>query len=83
MGRRPSAAPGGTTRSGPHLPAEDFWIFDSRLVAALRCDDEDVFHDVEIITEPAEVLRYCQVRDAAGHDSVPYDTFAAQLGTKG
>ncbi|MFI2033744.1 DUF6879 family protein [Streptomyces bottropensis] len=62
-----------------HLPAEDFWIFDSRLVAILRFDDEDVFHDVEIITEPAEVLRYCQVRDAAVHASTPYDAFTAQL----
>ncbi|MER5937022.1 DUF6879 family protein [Streptomyces sp. NPDC001928] len=62
-----------------HLPAEDFWLFDSRLVAILRFDDQDVFHDVEIITEPAEVLRYCQVRDAAVHASIPYDAFAAQL----
>ncbi|MDX2520610.1 MULTISPECIES: DUF6879 family protein [Streptomyces] len=65
-----------------HLPAEDFWIFDSRLVAVLRFDDQDVFHDVEIITEPAEVLRYCQVRDAAVHASIPYHQFAAQLDTK-
>jgi hypothetical protein len=65
------------------LPTEDFWIFDSRLVAVLRFDDEDAFHDVEIITEPAEVLRYCQVRDAAVHASVPYDEFAASLDTKG
>ncbi|MFC7880500.1 DUF6879 family protein [Streptomyces sp. NPDC057376] len=62
-----------------HLPDEDFWLFDSRLVAVLRFDDEDEFHDVEIITEPAEVLRYCQVRDAAVHASIPYDAFAAQL----
>ncbi|MFJ4363291.1 DUF6879 family protein [Streptomyces chartreusis] len=62
-----------------HLPTEDFWLFDSRLVAILRFDDQDVFHDVEIITEPAEVLRYCQVRDAAVHASIPYDAFAAQL----
>ncbi|MFI6279668.1 DUF6879 family protein [Streptomyces sp. NPDC050988] len=66
-----------------HLPAEDFWIFDSRLVAVLRFDDQDVFHDVQVITEPAEVLRYCQVRDAAVHASIPYDQFAAQLNPKG
>jgi hypothetical protein len=58
------------------LPAEDFWIFDSRLVAVLNFDDDDVWHDVEVITEPAEVLRYCQVRDAAVHHSIPYDQFA-------
>lgn len=62
-----------------HLPDEDFWIFDSRLVALLRFDDDDVLHDVEIITEPARVLQYCQVRDAAVHESIPYDQFAAQL----
>ncbi|MFB6817143.1 DUF6879 family protein [Streptomyces sp. NPDC056347] len=66
-----------------HLPEEDFWVFDSRLVAILRFDDAEVFRDVEITTEPAEVLRYCQVRDAAVHASVPYDQFAAQLHTKG
>ncbi|MBX9397496.1 hypothetical protein K4749_28900 [Streptomyces sp. TRM72054] len=66
-----------------HLPTADFWLFDSRLLAILRFDDQDAFHDVEIVTEPAEVLRYCQVRDAAVHASVPYDEFAAQLGAKG
>ncbi|MFD5251477.1 DUF6879 family protein [Streptomyces bobili] len=66
-----------------HLPDEDFWIFDSRLVAVLNFDGDDVFQDVQIITEPAEVLRYCQVRDAAVHASVSYDQFAAQLDTKG
>src|SRR5205823_1912615 len=42
------------------LPAEDFWIFDSRLVALLNFDDDDNLVDVELITEPAEVLRYAQ-----------------------
>ncbi|OPG03063.1 hypothetical protein B1R27_30055 [Streptomyces sp. GKU 895] len=63
------------------LPAEDFWIFDSRMVARLNFDDEDVFHDVEIITEPAEVLRYCQLRDVATHGAVPCGEFAASLRT--
>ncbi|WP_327686252.1 DUF6879 family protein [Streptomyces sp. NBC_00467] len=66
-----------------HLPAEDFWLFDSRLVAVLNFDGEDVFHDVEVITEPAEVLRYCQTRDAAVGASIPYDQFAARLNPKG
>ncbi|MEU0214326.1 DUF6879 family protein [Streptomyces sp. NPDC006265] len=66
-----------------HLPAEDFWIFDSRLVARLNFDDDDVLLDVEVITEPAEVLRYCQVRDAAIHHAVPYEAFAPQVAEKG
>lgn len=63
------------------LPAEDFWIFDSRLVALLNFDGQDVFHDVEIITEPAEVLRYCQLRDVATHGATLCGEFAAQLRT--
>ncbi|MFH8367742.1 DUF6879 family protein [Streptomyces sp. NPDC018031] len=61
------------------LPAEDFWIFDSRLVALLNFDDDDNLIDVELITEPAEVVRYCQVRDAAWHHAVPGETFEAEL----
>ncbi|MFG3085143.1 DUF6879 family protein [Streptomyces parvulus] len=61
------------------LGDEDFWVFDSRLVARLRFDDADVFHDVEVITHPAEVLRYCQLRDAAMHGARPCGEVAAQL----
>lgn len=64
------------------LPAEDVWIFDSRLVALLNFDDADSLVDVELITEPAEVNRYAQVRDAAWHYAVPYEQFAADLTAK-
>lgn len=63
------------------LPAEDFWIFDSRLVALLDFDDEDNLLDVELITEPVQVNRYAQVRDAAWHYAVRYEKFAAGLTT--
>jgi hypothetical protein len=62
-----------------NLPAEDFWVFDSRLVALLRFDDADVLLGVEVITEPAEVNRYMQVRDAATHGAVAYDRFAEHV----
>ncbi|WP_314613394.1 DUF6879 family protein [Streptomyces stackebrandtii] len=61
------------------LPAEDFWIFDSRIVALLHFDGEDNMLDIELLTEPAEVVRYCVARDAAMHHAVPYDQFAAQV----
>lgn len=61
------------------LPAEDFWIFDSRLVALLIFDDADNLLNIELITEPAEVVRYCIARDAAMHHAVSYDQFAAQV----
>jgi hypothetical protein len=58
------------------LPEEDFWIFDSRLVALLNFDADDNLVDVELITEPAAVNRYVQARDAAWHYAVPYETYA-------
>ncbi|MFI5880196.1 DUF6879 family protein [Streptomyces sp. NPDC051554] len=64
------------------LGNEDFWIFDSRLVALLRFDADDNFTDVELITEPAEVVRYAMLRDAAMHHAVPYEEFAADMSTR-
>lgn len=64
------------------LPAEDFWLFDSRLVALLHFDSDDNLRDVELITEPSMVLRYAMTRDAARHHAVPYKEFAAQLTAK-
>lgn len=61
------------------LPSEDFWLFDSRLAAKLRFDDDDHLVDVELITEPAEVVRYSVIRDAAWHHAVPHEEFAAKL----
>jgi hypothetical protein len=55
------------------LPQEDFWIFDSRVVALLHHDDADEMTGVELITDPVQVLRYAQVREAAWHHAVPYD----------
>ncbi|WP_251093887.1 DUF6879 family protein [Streptomyces sp. Caat 7-52] len=61
------------------LPAEDFWLFDSRLIALLRFDDEDQLTHVDLITEPAEVVRCCMVRDAAWHHAVPWKQFMAEM----
>ncbi|MFE2261578.1 DUF6879 family protein [Streptomyces griseosporeus] len=60
------------------LPADDYWLFDSRLIARLRFDDDQLV-DVELITEPAEVVRCSAIRDAAWHHAVPYERFAAEL----
>ncbi|MFE2550810.1 DUF6879 family protein [Streptomyces sp. NPDC059355] len=65
------------------LPADDFWLFDSRVIAYLHFDDEDQLTEVELITDPVEVSRACQVRDAAWHHAVPYDTFADQMPSAG
>ncbi|MFG2729482.1 DUF6879 family protein [Streptomyces canus] len=64
------------------LPEEDFWLFDSRLVARLNFTDADELTGVELITEPVEVNQYAQARDAATHYAVPYEEFAANLSAK-
>ncbi|MFP3987103.1 hypothetical protein U9R90_06280 [Streptomyces sp. E11-3] len=61
------------------LGDEDFWLFDSRLVALLNFDDADNLVDVELITEPGEVIRYSMLRDAAMHHAVPHDQYAARV----
>ncbi|MET9083737.1 DUF6879 family protein [Streptomyces sp. NPDC004237] len=57
------------------LPREDFWLFDARTVALLHFDQADVMTGVELITNPVEVLRYAQAREAAWHFAVPYDQY--------
>jgi hypothetical protein len=59
------------------LGDEDFWIFDSRLVARLDFSDDDELIDVELITEPAEVIRYAMLRDAAWHHASRADRLAS------
>ncbi|MEV6803986.1 DUF6879 family protein [Streptomyces sp. NPDC051132] len=61
------------------LPAEDFWLFDSRLIALLRFDEDDQLTHVDLITEPAEVVRCCMLRDAAWHHAVPWKQFTAEM----
>ncbi|WP_326595552.1 DUF6879 family protein [Streptomyces sp. NBC_01803] len=56
----------------------DFWLFDSRTVARFHFEGERTI-GMELITEPAEVLRACQVRDAAWHHAVPYEEFEARV----
>ncbi|MFE1127741.1 DUF6879 family protein [Streptomyces albidoflavus] len=62
------------------LPDEDFWLFDGRVVALLHFDDEDTMTGVELITNPVEVVRYVQVREAAEHFAVPFEQAGATFG---
>lgn len=48
----------------------------------LLFDDADNLVDVELITQPEEVIRYSMVRDAAWHHAVPYEQFAADVAEK-
>ena len=47
------------------LPAHDFWLFDSRRLAILHFDDDDLFLGFETIDSVEAVLQHCHWRDAA------------------
>ncbi|MGW2748706.1 DUF6879 family protein [Streptomyces sp. NPDC001450] len=53
--------------ASPPQPRLARQLFDSRLIVVLvlHFDDQDVFADLEVITEPAVVLRYCRIRRRA------------------
>ncbi|AZM46553.1 hypothetical protein DMB38_12670 [Streptomyces sp. WAC 06738] len=61
------------------LPDDDFWIFDSRVVALLHFDDGDEITGIDLVTNPAEVLIYCQAREAAWHHATPFERFEPQV----
>ncbi|MFF9899324.1 DUF6879 family protein [Streptomyces longispororuber] len=62
-----------------HLPDEDFWIFDSHIVALCLWGDNDDLTGAELISEPARVNQYNRLRDIALHYATPYREFVAQM----
>lgn len=61
---------------------EQLFLLDyARHNASVGEDMRDKLVAVELITEPAVVVRYCILRDAAMHHAVPYEQFAAQAAT--
>lgn len=61
------------------LPAEDFWLFDSRTLVSLVFDDTDQLLGVEVTDDTEQVVRACQIRDAAWHYAIPHAKFKAQV----
>ncbi|PAU47770.1 DUF6879 family protein [Streptomyces albireticuli] len=57
------------------LPAEDFWLFDARVATLLHFDEADRITGIALITDPVEIVRYCQIRDAAWHHAVKHEQF--------
>ncbi|MDH6109503.1 hypothetical protein P3T36_000274 [Kitasatospora sp. MAP12-15] len=56
------------------LPRIDVWIFDSRFGALFHYDGSRQL-GIELIEDPARVLGFCQVRDAAWHHAIPHAEF--------
>ncbi|ROR44577.1 DUF6879 family protein [Kitasatospora cineracea] len=65
------------------LPAEDAWLFDSRVITLLHFDTDDTLTGIELITDPVRVARACQERDAAWHFAVPHREFGAGVPSDG
>lgn len=61
------------------LPDNDFWLFDSKVLARLAFDEDDTTLGVYVTEDPAEVLAACQARDAAWHHAVPAQEFARRV----
>ncbi|MFI5819112.1 DUF6879 family protein [Streptomyces rishiriensis] len=61
------------------LPEDDFWLFDSKIVARFAFDDQDTTLGVYVTEDPAEVLAACQARDAAWHHAVRTEEFAGRV----
>ncbi|MFD8407161.1 DUF6879 family protein [Streptomyces anulatus] len=55
----------------------DFWLFDSRILARFNWDDAG--RRMELTTDPEQVLRACQVRDAAWHHAIRYTEFTSRV----
>jgi hypothetical protein len=60
------------------LPNHDYWLFDSRKLVRMHFDDNDAFLGGEVIEDPAEIVQHNYWRDAAWHQAVRRDDFAAE-----
>jgi hypothetical protein len=60
------------------VPNHDYWLFDSRLLVAMRFDDADRFLGGEVIEDPAVIVQHNYWRDAAWHRAVRRDDFATE-----
>jgi hypothetical protein len=65
-------------RDATGLPDHDYWLFDSRTLLVMRFDDADHFVGGELIDDPATVVEHNYWRDAAWHQAVRRDDFAAE-----
>lgn len=64
---------------GLGLPGEDFWLFDSCRALLLHFDEDDEYLGSELVEEPARIVRYCRIRDAAWHHALRREAFLEQV----
>ncbi|MEU7048060.1 DUF6879 family protein [Streptomyces eurythermus] len=61
------------------LPTVDFWLFDSRRALVLHFTDSDEYLGAELVADPARIVGFCQIRDAAWHYAIPREEFVVQV----
>jgi len=59
------------------LPREDFWLFDSSRLYAMRYDPDGTWLGAEPITGPAGITQACRWRDTALYQAVPWREYLA------
>jgi hypothetical protein len=64
------------------LPAQDYWLFDSRTLVRMHFADDDRFIHAEVVNDPAAIVDANHWRDAARHHALAPDEFTAQHGLR-
>jgi hypothetical protein len=65
------------SRAAAALPADDYWLFDSRALARLQYDGGGALTGVELTADPAAVVQAAYWRDVALHLAVPLRNWRA------
>ena len=68
-----------TDQPNPGLPAQDFWLFDDSTAIEMQYDQTGRIAAAPLITDPAAVGRYLQLRDTALRHAVPLREYRAAL----
>ncbi|GII90119.1 DUF6879 family protein [Sinosporangium siamense] len=61
--------------AGLDLPADDYWMFDSRQVAIMRFGGDDVLKAIGLVDDPDIVAHYVAGRHAVWSRAVPYEEY--------
>ncbi|WP_406014179.1 DUF6879 family protein [Streptomyces sp. NBC_00984] len=59
--------------TGPHEPTSPLFPL------VLHFDEQDRLLGTELVEDPARILAFCQVRDAAWHRAIPRTEFVTQV----
>ncbi|MET7390667.1 DUF6879 family protein [Streptomyces sp. NPDC005529] len=62
-----------------HLPAEDFWLFDSRRALVLHFDVADIYLGAELVEDPSRIVKLREIWDRARHHAINREEFAGQV----